>query len=69
MVNGTYSMYYGVFDESTGGGRGFDIAVAISVSLEAGTWVDRGSIGVPADHKLFFSRREFASPLLLLLLR
>jgi hypothetical protein len=51
FVNGTYYHYYGIFDESTGNGLGFNIAVATSPTMDDGTWIDHGSIGVPEDHK------------------
>jgi arabinan endo-1,5-alpha-L-arabinosidase len=55
FINGTYCLYYGVFDNSTGNGVGFDIALATSTTMDDGSWVDRGSIGLPEDHKHYSS--------------
>jgi arabinan endo-1,5-alpha-L-arabinosidase len=34
---------------------GFDIALATSTTMDDGSWVDRGSIGLPEDHKHYSS--------------
>lgn len=53
--NGTYYLYYSVFNGNYSAGEsgvhGFDIAVATSPSMEEGSWTDQGSVTVPQPER------------------